>query len=349
MPTKVQAYVEMANETAVSITRDPESWMQFLRHSARFYKYSFNDQMMIYAQRPEATACASYEIWNNTMHRYVRRGARGIALITPTDNGTQLRYVFDVADTGELLHSRPVEIWKLEDRHLNTVNTALDNAFSPPPMDNLRDRLKMIALESAASHLDGHLKDIVDSVAGSALSGYDEAEIGRSFLNTAMFSISYILQTRCGMEPDVTPEALQEIAGWNTPGAVGELGDAVAQMSKQILRQIEIAIKDYERGVEYDAAELHSERRLPDPGYGPDRTGAEAPGQVRDDAQEVPGGEPVGTVHEDDPERNADGAPAGDRGDGADEAGDDHEQPESSERSDRGSEGEGSDGLGSAD
>ena len=277
MPSKVQVYAEMANETAVSITQDAEAWMQFLRHSARFYKYSFNDQMMIFAQRPEATACASYEIWNNTMHRYVRRGAKGIALITPSDNGTQLRYVFDVADTGEMLRSRPVEIWKMEGRHVGAVSTALDNVFSPPPMGNLRDRLKIVALESAANYLDGNLKDIVDSVAGSALSGYDEAEIGRSFLNTAMFSISYILQTRCGMEPDVTPEALQEITGWNTPGAVGELGDAVAQMSKQILRQIEIAIKDYERGVEHDAAELHSERRLPDPGDGADRAGAEAP------------------------------------------------------------------------
>ena len=100
MPGKVQAYVEMANETAASITQDAEAWMQFLRHSARFYKYSFNDQLLIYAQRPEATACASYEIWNNTMHRYIRRGSRGIALLSPTDNGMQLRYVFDVADTG---------------------------------------------------------------------------------------------------------------------------------------------------------------------------------------------------------------------------------------------------------
>ena len=143
MPGKVQAYVEMANETAASITQDAEAWMQFLRHSARFYKYSFNDQLLIYAQRPEATACASYEIWNNTMHRYIRRGSRGIALLSPTDNGMQLRYVFDVADTGELLHSHPVEIWRMEDRHTNAVNTALDNAFSPLGMNNLRDRLKM--------------------------------------------------------------------------------------------------------------------------------------------------------------------------------------------------------------
>ena len=124
MPTKVQAYAQMANEMSMSITQDAESWMQFLRHSARFYKYSFNDQLLIYAQRPEATACASYEVWNNTMHRYIRRGAKGIALITPSDNGTQLRYVFDVADTGELLHSRPVEIWQMEDKHTDHGNEA---------------------------------------------------------------------------------------------------------------------------------------------------------------------------------------------------------------------------------
>ena len=147
----------------------------------------------------------------------------------------------------------------------------------------------------------------------------------------------------------MSTDSLQEIRGWNTPGAVGQLGDAVTQMSKQILRQIEIAIKDYERGVVYDAAELQAERRLPDPGDGLDRAGAEAPGQVRDDAPEVPGGASLGSVHEDDSERDADGAPAGDRIDSSDEAGDDHGEPEETERSDRGSEGDEPDGLGGSD
>ena len=349
MPTKVQAYAAMANETAVSITQDVESWMQFLRHSARFYKYNFNDQLLIYAQRPEATACASYEIWNNTMHRYIRRGSKGIALLTPSGNGMQVRYVFDVADTGEMLHSRPVEIWQMQPQHVDPVNQALDGAFDPPPMDNLRDRLKIISLESAANYLDGHMKDIVDSLAGSSMSGYDDAEIGGNFLNTVMYSISYLLQVRCGMEPDITPAELQAITGWNTPGAIGELGSAVNVISGQILRQIERTIRDYERGVEHDAADLQTERRLPDPGHGPDRAGAEAPGQVRDDAPEVPGGEPAGPLHEDDHERNADGAPAGDRGDGAEPTGDDHGEPEEAERSDRGTEENESDDLGSPD
>ena len=335
MPTKVQAYAAMANETAASITQDAESWMQFLRHSARFYKYNFNDQLLIYAQRPEATACASYEIWNNTMHRYIRRGSKGIALLTPSGNGMQVRYVFDVADTGEMLHSRPVEIWQMQPQYIESVNRALDGAFDPPPMDNLRDRLKIISLESAANYLDGHMKDIIDSLAGSSMSGYDDAEIGGNFLNTAMYSISYLLQVRCGMEPDVTPAELQAITGWNTPGAIGELGSAVNVISGQILRQIERTIRDYERGVEHDAADLQTERRLPDPGYGLDRAGAEAPGQVRDDAPEIPGGEPAGPLHEDDHERDTDGAPAGDRGDGAEPAGDDHGELEEAEWSDR--------------
>ncbi len=349
MPTKVQAYAQMANEMSVSITQDAEAWMQFLRHSARFYKYTFNDQLLIYAQRPEATACASYEVWNNTMHRYVRRGAKGIALITPSDNGTQLRYVFDVADTGELLHSRPVEIWQMEGRHTDAVSRMLDSSYDLSDMHSFRDRLKTVALEGAAGYMNESFKDIVDSVAGSSFTGYDEAEIGRSFLNAAMFSISYILQARCGMEPDVSPQALEEITRWNTPGAVGEFGNAITKVSSQILRQIERTVKDYERGVEHDAAELHSERRLPDPGYGADRAGTEAPGQIRDDAPEVLGGEPVGPVHEADPERDADGAPAGDRTDGADEAGDDHGEPEETERSDRGTEGDEPDSLGDAD
>ena len=150
MPNKVQAYVQKANEMSAGITRDPEAWMQFLHHSARFYKYTFNDQLLIYAQRPEATACASYDVWNNVMHRYVRRGAKGIALLNPTDNGMQLRYVFDVADTGELLHSRPVEIWEFNERHTETVMNTLNSAYNPPPMDNLRDELKIVAVEAVS-------------------------------------------------------------------------------------------------------------------------------------------------------------------------------------------------------
>ena len=348
MPTKVQAYVEKANETSLSIIQDAEAWAQFLRHSARFYKYSFNDQLLIYAQWPEATACASYEVWNNTMHRYVRRGAKGIALLSPTSNGMQLRYVFDVADTGELLHSRPVEIWQMSERHTAVVRQALADAFNPPATDNLRDQLKIIALESTADYLNNHLKDIVDSVAGSSFTGYDDAEIGRSFLNTAMFSTAYILQARCGMEPDLNPQEFAEIQKWNTPAAIEELGGAINLISGQVLRQIERTVKAYERSAEH-GADLQTERGLSDPGHGADRTGTETPGQVRDDAPGLSGEEQAGPVHEDDPGRDADGAPAGDRSDGADEAGDDHGQPQEAERSDGGTEGEGSDDLGGPD
>ena len=349
MPNKVQAYVQKANEMSAGITRDPEAWMQFLHHSARFYKYTFNDQLLIYAQRPEATACASYDVWNNVMHRYVRRGAKGIALLNPTDNGMQLRYVFDVADTGELLHSRPVEIWEFNERHTETVMKALNSAYNPPPMDNLRDELKIVAVEAVSEYMNAHMQDIIDSVDGSSFTGYDDGEIGKSFLNTAMLSTSFILQSRCGMVPDLNPESLEDIRRWNTPAAIGELGSAISQISGQILRQIEKSVKDYERSVEHDAAELRTERRLPDPGHGPDRTGEEAPGQVRDDAQEVSGGEQAGPVYEDDPERYPDESPAGDRGDGADEAGADYGQPEEAERSDGAVESDGSDDLGGSD
>ena len=106
MQTKVQAYVQLADETSLKITGNYLDWLSFLTTASRLYKYPYHDQLMIYAQRPDASACAAYELWNGTMHRYIRRGAKGIALLNPTANGMRIRYVFDVSDTGTRADSR---------------------------------------------------------------------------------------------------------------------------------------------------------------------------------------------------------------------------------------------------
>ena len=116
MQTKVQAYVQLADETALKITGNYLDWLSFLTTASRLYKYPYHDQLMIYAQRPDASACAAYELWNGTMHRYIRRGAKGIALLNPTANGMRIRYVFDVSDTGTRADSRNVDVWKQQNR-----------------------------------------------------------------------------------------------------------------------------------------------------------------------------------------------------------------------------------------
>ena len=130
MQTKVQAYVQLADETALKITGNYLDWLSFLTTASRLYKYPYHDQLMIYAQRPDASACAAYELWNGTMHRYIRRGAKGIALLNPTANGMRIRYVFDVSDTGTRADSRNVDVWQLTESTEPAVRKMLAEEFS---------------------------------------------------------------------------------------------------------------------------------------------------------------------------------------------------------------------------
>lgn len=132
MMTKTAYYMQMAQEAAAQITGSKEQWTAFLTTSARLYKYPFAEQLMIYKQRPEATACAEYDLWNDRMNRYVKRGSKGIALLDMRGEQPKLRYVFDVADTGERKNSRPVQLWKMNAEHEQPIIRALDAAFDVP-------------------------------------------------------------------------------------------------------------------------------------------------------------------------------------------------------------------------
>ena len=116
MPSKTEEYLALAQRTANGLTRYWESWTDYLTTASRLYKYPFADQLMIYAQRPDATACADFDIWNNRMNRYVRRGAKGIALLDESSGFPRLHYVFDVSDTGVRRNSRDPEVWQLQRR-----------------------------------------------------------------------------------------------------------------------------------------------------------------------------------------------------------------------------------------
>lgn len=349
MPTKVQVYKQMADETALRITESVDSWAGFLTTSARLYKYSYGDQLLIFAQRPDATACAGYNVWNDTMRRYVRRGTKGIALLAPGGNGMEIRYVFDVSDTGERRNSRPVELWQMRAEYEKLVTAMLAANHDAPVMDDLKGQIEVTAMLASVQYWNTHKSDILDSVDLSTQTEYHEDTIGASFLEAAAASISYELRSRCGMNPEVDPKAFAEILRWHTPEMVSELGKAVNMISGQVLRQIEMTVKSVERSVENDRTEVQAERGLPAAGSGTDRGGTEAPGQVRDDAPAVSGGESSGPLHETAAGRDADGAPVRDRGDGIGADGE-HDAPAGEgERSDRGIESSGSDGLGRAD
>ena len=184
------------------LTDSWQKWTAFLTTASRLYKYSFHEQLMIFAQRPDATACAEYNLWNDTMRRYVRRGSKGIALVDNSREKPRLRYVFDISDTGLRKNSRHPFLWELRPEHETAVAQALTERFGAPPENNLAEQLESIAAQLVSEYWVEHKRDILDIVDGSFLEGYDEFNIGVQFRNAATVSITYSLLSRCGLEPE---------------------------------------------------------------------------------------------------------------------------------------------------
>ena len=325
MPNKLQAYAEQAERTARQITGSHLAWTAFLTTAARLYKYPYNEQLMIYMQRPEATACAEYDFWNEKMGRYVRRGSTGIALIDATGYKPRLKYVFDVSDTGGKENARRVNLWELKDAHTDSVSAMLERNYGISGKNGLAEQFESVASQLAAEYWRDHSRDILGIVADSYLEEYDDYNIEVAFKNAAVVSITYSLMSRCGMQPEdhFEHEDFFSIFDFNTPRTVAALGTAVSEINEQVLRQIEVTIRNYER--EHSAErtaengeqpDLHDERRLPD-SRPEDRGAGAAPRQVRADAPEVPEGASAHPLEPDDSGGNPVPAPAGDRAGGA--------------------------------
>ena len=325
MPNKLQAYAEQAERTARQITGSHLAWTAFLTTAARLYKYPYNEQLMIYMQRPEATACAEYDFWNEKMGRYVRRGSTGIALIDASGYKPRLKYVFDVSDTGGKENARRVNLWELKDAHTDSVSAMLERNYSVSGKNGLAEQFESVASQLAAEYWRDHSRDILGIVADSYLEEYDDYNIEVAFKNAAVVSITYSLMSRCGMQPEehFEHEDFFSIFDFNTPRTVAALGTAVSEINEQVLRQIEVTIRNYER--EHSAErtaehgeqpDLHDERRLHDP-RPEDRGAGAAPRQVRADAPEVPEGASAHPLEPDDLGGSPVPAPAGDRAGGA--------------------------------
>ena len=325
MPNKLQAYAEQAERTARQITGSHLAWTAFLTTAARLYKYPYNEQLMIYMQRPEATACAEYDFWNEKMGRYVRRGSTGIALIDATGYKPRLKYVFDVSDTGGKENARRVNLWELKDAHTDSVSAMLERNYSVSGKNGLAEQFESVASQLAAEYWRDHSRDILGIVADSYLEEYDDYNIEVAFKNAAAVSITYSLMSRCGMQPEdhFEHEDFFSIFDFNTPRTVAALGTAVSEINEQVLRQIEVTIRNYER--EHSAErtaehgeqpDLHDERRLHD-SRPEDRGAGAAPRQVRADAPEVPEGASAHSLEPDDSGGSPVPAPAGDRAGGA--------------------------------
>ena len=364
MPSKTEEYLALAQRTANGLTRYWESWTDYLTTASRLYKYSFADQLMIYAQRPDATACADFDIWNNRMNRYVRRGAKGIALLDESSGFPRLHYVFDVSDTGVRRNSRDPEVWQYNDDLKQPVSEMLAATYGISG-ERVSQQLADVAGKLVADYWDNNGGDIRAIVDGSLLMDYDEAGMEMQFKSAAAISVTYTLLERCGFEPAgwFDKDDFQAIYNFSTPDSVYALGAAVSDMSREVLRNIERTVKttirrrNAERSqYEYEQQErdLLDRRGLPAPEPDPEPA-PEAAGQVRQAAPDVPDEPSPSAVQHDAPEREPVPAPDGSGADGrepdaadhgavageepgpgqgepADGVGAAHEQPESASR-----------------
>ena len=330
MPSKALMFAQMADDTATEITGSYQKWTAFLTTAARLYKYPFHEQLLIFAQRPEATACAEYDLWNQKMGRYVRRGSKGIALVDTNGERPRLRYVFDVADTGGRENSRRPYLWDYKAEHFETVSDALERRFGVGSEGDLAGQLGAIASQLANDYWQEHSRDILDSIDGSFLEEYDDFNVGAAFRNAAAVSTAYALMSRCGLAPQdyFEHEDFLSIFDFNTPSTVAALGSAVSQSSQEVLRQIGVAIRhyEYERSMENERADVSENRGLPDPQRELGEAGGTDRREVLEDAPGLSEGASPRAVEPADPERQPVRPSEGDRGSGepalgADDAG----------------------------
>ena len=355
MPNKTQEYLNLAQQTAKELTRYWENWTDYLTTASRLYKYSFADQLMIYAQRPDATACASFDIWNNRMNRYVRRGSKGIALLDQSSSVPRLHYVFDVSDTGVRRNSRDPEVWQLGPDLVQPVSEMIAREYGVCH-ERLSQQISDLTGKLVDSYWDNNSGDILDIVDGSFLIDYDEAGQEFQFKSAAAISILYTVLERCGLEPDghFDRDDFQAIFSFSTPAAVYALGTAVSECSRDVLRNIERTVKttirrrNVERSqYEYEQQErdLLDRRGLPAPEPDPAPAG-ESTGQIRQTAPDLPDEASPGAVQFDAPVGDSASAPVGSGTDGrepdaADHAGTAEAEPGSEQRA-------ASDGVGAA-
>lgn len=296
MATNIQTVTRLAQDTTAEITSNPWAWMNFLVTASRLYRYSFSDQLLIHAQRPDATACASFELWKNTMHRYVKKGSKGIALMDDRGGYPRLRYVFDVSDTGELPNkSRSPNLWELSGRHIPPVTFMLEQEYGVAEAP-LYEQLIQLAENLADEYWQDHEDEILEAMDSSLYDELDALTIETEFTATLSSSIAYTLCNRCGLDVDqiFDAEDFPHLYNFNTMQAVACLGTATSALAEPVLMEIGRTIKRIERGLvaeqersnEHEPNHLQAERGLSD--TRPDNRAAPQPdaGQVRPDVAE---------------------------------------------------------------
>jgi len=249
--TRISNYVQLAGKTASDVTSSWQDWTAFLKTAARLYRYSFTDQLLIHAQNPTASACADYDTWYRRMRWYVKRGSKGIALVdVQSDGRPNLRYVFDIKNTGRNRDSYNLYIWQYnEENHQGIVTKALEKRYGVPGNDGIYVQIAHIATQLAKSYWKNYKQEIRASADGSSLGELDEHNLRIRFSGMAACSITYMVLSRCGLHPEqhLSSDPFCSITDYNTQRIIKTLGCVVNPSGGEILHLIAIAIIAYER------------------------------------------------------------------------------------------------------
>lgn len=307
----VQQISQLSQDTTAELTANPWAWMHFLVTASKLYRYPFPDQLLIYAQRPDATACASFELWKNTMKRYVRRGSRGIALLQERGGYPRIRYVFDVSDTGELPGlSRNPALWTLKEQQLSQVSQMLQENYDAPPDAPLHEQLFQIGNTLAAQYYQDNEREILTQLESFLYDGRDTTAVAAAFQETLSVSLAYVLCNRCGLpvEQLFDAEDFPHLYHFSTLEAASCLGTAASELSEPILMDIGRTVKlaerthpinqDQERNHDHEQHHLQAVRGLSDSQPDLESPGRSTAGQIRTDAAQ-----PSETPPEDDLQR----------------------------------------------
>lgn len=330
MNAKERFYSGLARETIRRITSTKENWTAFLDTMGRNYEFTYPEQVMIFAQRPNASLCKEYDDWNGDAYRrYVRRGSKGIALFVTDRDKPYLRYVFDVADTGTRRSSPALNQWTIQAEYQEPLQTAMERIFGVKPQETLMSQLEAVANRLAGDYWDNYRKQLLDIIENSFLEEYDSYNIEVAFRSAVANSVSYTICSRCFGNPDdyFEHEDFLNVFDFNTRKTVNALGTAVSSISSQMFQEIERTITEYEqsksaeRSIHDERNGLQTEWRLSDSGFEAGEYGNETVGQVREDAESVSSGAQSDAVQRSDSDGAAVSAPDGDRRDSAPQSG----------------------------
>lgn len=241
MTRKEQEVTELYLETIQEVSRNKENWLSFLKSASYNYKYRFDEQILIYAQKPESTAVAETTVWNKKLKRWINKGSKGIALMTEKNGELGLRFVFDVSDTNSNMYGRKFKLWTAEEKYHNDIIEALENKFGTmESKDNLPFAIMSTAFNHVAENMQDYLEQLKPIIANSKLEQLSDKELEDTFLELLMYSTVALTLSRCGIKVKdyIQVEELEKITNFNTFETMTILGTATRDFSKEILLEI---------------------------------------------------------------------------------------------------------------